>query len=110
MVRALGPPSVLYGVVAMGLASTSLHNARALFANAGALQAGGKNPDIVFYLLDGSTGTLDAASEAHPATVKHWALAWWDNFFDKGILETAFQSAALKLAAKQEDSWSSARR
>ena len=105
MVRAIGPPSVLYGVETMGLASTALYNTRRAFAKAGAPQAGGKNPDAVFYLLDGTTGTLDAAFEAHTAPVKHWALSWWDNWFQKEILEMAFQGAALKLAAKEEDSW-----
>jgi endonuclease/exonuclease/phosphatase family metal-dependent hydrolase len=105
MVRAIGPPSVLYGVETMGLASTALYNTRTAFAKAGAPQAGGKNPDAVLYFLDGTTGTLDAAFEAHTAPVKHWALAWWDNWFHKEILEMAFQGAALKLAVKEEDSW-----
>ena len=95
---------MLYGVE-KGFASTALHNTRAMFAKADAPQAGGKDPETVLYLLDGSTGTLDVAFESHTSPVKDWALAWWDNWFDNEILETAFQGAAFKLAANQGDSW-----
>ena len=42
MVRAVGPPAILYGCEVMGICDTSLHNMRTKVAAAAAPQAGGK--------------------------------------------------------------------
>ena len=99
MVRAAGVPALLYGVEVMGLANTALQTTRSRVAAAAAPQAGGKNPDLTLYALDGSSGTLDPAFECHLMPLKHWALAWWEGWFTPRTLEVSFRSAELKMAA-----------
>ena len=53
MVRAAGPPAILYGCEVMGVSDTSLHHMRTKVTAAAAPQAGGKAPDMVLYVLDG---------------------------------------------------------
>jgi hypothetical protein len=77
MVRAAGTPALLYGVEVVGLSDTALATTRSRVACAAAPQAGGKNPDLTLYALDGSTGTLDPAFDSHILPIKYWAMAWW---------------------------------
>ncbi len=101
MVRAAGPPAVLYGCEIMGVCDSVLHTARTRVAAAAAPQAGGKSPDLVLYVLDGPNGTLDPAFQAHSEAIKMWAAAWWDHWFTPEQLSTAFAEASLKWAPKR---------
>ena len=93
MVRAMGSPSVTYGVETIGICDSALHAMRSKIAAAAAPQAGGKNPDLTLYALDGSAGTLDPAFACHTMPVKHWAHAWWERWEEPVTLELAFQEA-----------------
>ena len=90
MVRTAGVLAVMYGVDTVGLSCTALHSTRSKIAAAAAPQAGGKNPDLILYALDGVSGTLDPAFDAHVMPLKHWA---------------AFQAAALRLSAATNSPW-----
>ena len=99
MVRAAGTPALLYGVEVVGLTNSALQTMRSRVAIAAAPQAGGKNPDLTLYALDGSCGTLDPAFDCHAMPLKHWALAWWESWFSPMALEESFRVAQLKIAA-----------
>ena len=105
MVRAMGPPALMYGCEVAGLADTALEVARARVARAAAPEAAGKNPDATLYVLDGAYGTLDPAFAAHVSPLKFWATAWWEQWFPHGALETAFRMASLKIATCAGSVW-----
>ena len=90
MVRSIGPPAILYGCETMGVSDSALSTTRSKVAVAAAPHAGGKNPDLTLLVLDGSSGTLDPAFDAHIGPVKYWALAWWESWFDSSWLSEAF--------------------
>ena len=106
MVRAAGPPAMLYGCEVMGLSDTALHAARVKVAAAAAPQAGGKNPELVLYVLDGAHGTLDPAFEAHTNPLKYWALAWWQRWFSAEQMQRAYEEGAAKVSASKGSWWS----
>ena len=91
MVRSAGAPSFFYGVESVGVADTMLQQGRSAVARVAAPSAAGKNPDIVLYLLDGATGTMDPAFDAHVLPVKYWALVWWEIWFDHQLLHRVFK-------------------
>ena len=78
---------------------------RSRVATAAAPKAGGKNPDLIFYALDGASGTLDPAFDAHLMPLKHWATAWWEGWRDEHTLDSAFQAAGQKLATACQSLW-----
>ena len=75
IVRAAGTPLVTYGVDTTGMANSHLCNARRITARAVATDTGGKNFELVLYLADGATGTLDPAFAAHALPMFMWAVA-----------------------------------
>ena len=107
MVRMAGPPATLYGCEVMGVSDTNLNLVRTRTATAAAPQAGGKNPELILYTLDGTAGTLDPAFEAHAAPLLCWGLAHWCRWFSTDQLALAFQEASLKLSRCKGSWWSS---
>ena len=105
MVRAAGPPAILYGCDVMGVCDSVLHTARTRIAAAVAPQAGGKSPDLVLYITDGLDGTLDPAFQAHSEPTKMWATAWWEQWFTHEQLCAAFAEASIKLASRSDLWW-----
>ena len=59
MVRAAGPPSILYGVETIGLSDSQLATSRSSVATAASASGAGKNPDIALLIIDCPSGTLD---------------------------------------------------
>ena len=106
MVRAAGPPAILYGVETIGVSDSTLTSMRSSVASAVAYDAGGKNPDIVLLTCDGPTGKVDPAFLAHSYPVQYWALAWWEKWFMPDQLQEAFAEAATKLAKAKGSWWS----
>ena len=106
MVRAAGTPALMYGIEVMGAADSTLQVVRSKVAAAAAPQAGGKNPDMTLHTLDGDSGTLDPAFDAHVGLLRHWACAWWEGWVSKADLEAAFQAGSLKLATCKTTLWS----
>merc|ERR1711965_1144830 len=101
MVRAAGTPMIMYGVETIGISDSALLLARSKIAMAASPHAGGKHPDLTLHTLDGAYGTLDPAFDAHIGPLKHWAQAWWEEWFPSADLEMAFQIASLKVAASK---------
>ena len=106
MSRLAGTPAVMYGVGVQGVSGTLLRTVRSTIARAAAPEAGGKNPDCTLYALDGATGTLDPAFDAHVLPVKHWALAWWESWICADVLESSFAAALDKLNVNDKHMWS----
>jgi hypothetical protein len=107
MVRTAGVPAVMYGCEVFGISDSTLHSTRATFAATAAPKAGGKNPDLTLLALDGPSGTIDPAFEAHTSPLKHWALAWWEGWFNSDTMSSAFTAAALKLSGAKGSEWQS---
>ena len=105
MVRAAGPPAVMYGCEVMGVSDSAFLIARRSIASAAAPQAGGKSPDLVLHTLDGASGTLDPAFEAHASPILHWALAFWCSRFSRAQLSRAFTDASLRLSTSKSSWW-----
>ena len=100
MVRAAGPPAILYGCEIMGVCDSVLNIIRSRVARAASPQAGGKSPDLVLFTLDGTCGTLDPAFMAHCEPLKMWATAWWEGWFAPDMLNEAFAEASLKTGTR----------
>lgn len=105
MVRAAGPPAILYGCEIMGVSDSVLLTTRSRVARAAAPQAGGKSPDMVLQVLDGPFGTLDPAFQAHGEPIKMWACAWWNSWFPAEQLMQAFAEASIKVASTDNSWW-----
>jgi len=106
MVRSIGPPAILYGCETMGVSDSALSTTRSKVAVAAAPHAGGKNPDLTLLVLDGSSGTLDPAFDAHIGPVRYWALAWWKSWFDSSWLSEAFLGVNTRLSTRRSSWWS----
>jgi hypothetical protein len=105
MVRTAGVPAITYGCDTVGISDTALNGARSKIAAAASPSAAGKNPVLVLLALDGSTGTLDPAFDAHVAPAKQWATAVWENWQPRPQLAEAFAAAALKLENATSSQW-----
>ena len=105
MVRAAGPPAILYGCDTMGVSNSALHTMRTRVAAAAAPGAGGKSPDMVLHIIDGPNGTIDPAFEAHSGPLRMWAFAWWEGWFQSEVLCKAFGEASLKVGGTEGSWW-----
>ncbi len=76
LVRTAGTPMVTYGADVMGMGDSHLEDSRRAIARAASAEGGGKHYELVLYALDGNTGTLDPAFDAHVQPLQSWALAW----------------------------------
>lgn len=76
-----------------------------MIARAASPEAGGKNSDLTLYSLDGAHGIIDPAFCAHVGTLKQWALAWWEGWFQPDELQLAFQVASLRLSSCPDSPW-----
>ena len=106
MARTAAVPAVMYGCETFGVSDSCLHNARVKIAMAASPAAAGRNPVLTLLAVDGSSGTLDPAFEAHAAVIRHWALAVWDRWFDKQHLQDTLNHARHKLAHAKGSWWS----
>ena len=104
MVRSAGTPAVMYGCEIFGLSDSALYLARSKIANAASAPGAGKNVELQLHLLDGQSGTLDPAFDAHANPVLLWCMAIWHAWFTVQQMATAFTQASLKLARGKSDS------
>lgn len=98
--RAAGTPAVTYGVEITGMSDSHLLEARRVIAKASAPEGGGKDPNLVLYLLDGPMGTLDPAFDAHVLPMQRYATAVWQSWQPLQHLQSAFRDAQAKLLSK----------
>lgn len=99
LTRSAGSPAVTFGVEVTGWGDDHLRKTRGAIARASAPQAGGKNHELVLYVIDGPWGTLDPAFEAHCAPLRHWFLAWWERWIPHADLVRAFSFAKGRLSS-----------
>ena len=67
--------------------------------------ASSKNPVLTLLAIDGTSGTLDPAFEAHASVIKHWALAVWDRWFQVPHMQETLNIARHKLAPAKGSWW-----
>ena len=84
---------------------SALHTARTKVAKAVAPTATGKNPDATLQVLDGTTGTMDPAFDAHLLPLKFWATAIWERWFLLDSFAEAFSTASCKLLGARASVW-----
>ena len=89
----------------MGTSCSQLQAARSAQAQAAATGTVGQNPDVVLYVLDGPSGTLDPAFDAHVNVIKSWALAYWEAWVPEGFLAKCHRAARLRLNAAKSSTW-----
>ena len=53
---------------------------------------------LTLLVIDGTSGTLDPAFEAHAPVIRHWALAVWDQWFLVSHMQETLSIARHKLA------------
>ena len=107
MTRAAGTSSICYGDDVQGVSDSVLKDRRSTLARAAAPAGKGKNPIKTLYAIDGSSGTLDPAFDAHALPVKHWALAWWESWADPDRMQRAY-ARRTRLPDKQRLQWARA--
>ena len=81
----------------VGMADTQLHKTRVTIAYASSPAGRGKNIDIIFWLIDGPSGTLDPAFDANAQPIWHWASAVWEQWRSSYILGDSFAIAQEKV-------------
>ena len=97
MVRAMGPPSIAYGVETSGMPCHTLQAARSAIARAASPPTAGRDVDITLMLHDGETGTLDPAFAVHAFPLHAWAREIWDSPQVLSAMTVAFNQAKKKL-------------
>ncbi len=97
MAMTAGTPSITYGVDTVGMGDTHLERARSAIARASAPDGGGKDPNLVLRLLDGTGGTADPAFDAHVKPIVAWATAWWEAWQPQALLRDAAKMAVGKI-------------
>lgn len=105
MARIPGVLAIMYGCEVMGLSDSCLRDARAKIAKAASPATSGRNATLTL-ALDGSSGTLDPAFEAHVAPLRHWATALWDNWFTTDLMQHTLGAARRKFANTKGSWWS----
>jgi hypothetical protein len=105
IVRAAGTPAVTYGVEVVGMSDSHLHKARCAIAHAAAPEGGGKDPNLILYILDGVSGTTDPAFDAHVLPVLRFSYVFWENWQSSASLKIAFDTAQRKLKLAKRSVW-----
>ena len=78
---------------------------RSGIALAAAAEGRGKDPNLVLYILDGLSGTMDPAFDAHVLPVLRFSFAIWESWQCRASLRTAFDSAQRKLKLAKRSVW-----
>ena len=103
--RAAGTPMFLYSNECYGLSDTALHAAHSSVATASASATHGKQLDVVLYVMDGASGKLDPAFDAHTGPFRTWALTVWSDWFPNEVLQVAINKARQKLNNAKRAVW-----
>ena len=98
--RAAGTPAITYGVETIGMSDSHLSQVRSLIARASSPEGGGKDLNLVLYLLDGVSGSLDPAFDAHVLPIVRYATAWWEGWQKASAISAAMTDAQRKLASR----------
>ena len=91
-------PAITYGQDVCGVSDTKLRDARSVVAGAVPPAGAGRNPDVVFNMLETTNICVDPAHAAHTMPIAQWATAWWEGWIPAGDLVRAHSQAVARLA------------
>ncbi|CAK0874085.1 unnamed protein product, partial [Prorocentrum cordatum] len=109
VVKAMGSPSMLYGVDIVGASNTHLHSVRAAALKAVLPPGASRNVDVSFAALDAAGACLDPAHAAHATPLRHWGMAYWQAWAPAEELDAVFVHArdrSANLLATGRSLWS----
>ena len=99
LIRTGGAAALSYGQHVCGVSNTMLLHQRRSVAACTVLSRGGGDLDITLMLADSSgSGRADPAFDAHLAPIGHWAMACWENWSPRSILQRLVVRAKLRLS------------
>eukprot|EP00973_Karenia_brevis_P014083 1915008-Karenia_brevis.AAC.1 len=101
----MGTPAVMHGVCTSGMADSQLRRSRNAIACAAAPSGSGKNPELVLYVSDCHTGTLDPAFDAHGQPIAFWSYAWWQKWRPVRTLIEAANAAQRRFVPGHANTW-----
>ena len=61
--------------------------------------------DHMLNAIDGASGTLDPAFDAHVLPIQTWATAWWEHWRSEATMREALAEAILKLSSTKGSLW-----
>ena len=93
MVQAMGTSAATYGSEIMGMADRTLKGLRCTIARAASAAGGGKNTLRTLHVY---AGGLDPAVAAATLAIKHWAMAWWQDWVSQDLLKRAYNLVIAK--------------
>ena len=99
LIRTGGSAAMTYGQHVCGVSNALLLQQRRTVAACTVLSRGGGDLDVTLMLADGSgTGRADPAFDAHIAPIGHWALAIWESWAPRPLLQRLVIRAKLRLS------------
>ncbi|CAK0867119.1 unnamed protein product, partial [Prorocentrum cordatum] len=98
VVKAIGSPSMLYGVDIVGASSTHLHSVRVAALRAALPPGASRNVDVGFAVLGAGGSCLDPAFAAHATPLRHWGMAYWQGWAPAAVLDAVFELSRDRLA------------
>ncbi|CAK0873686.1 unnamed protein product, partial [Prorocentrum cordatum] len=108
-VGAMACPSMVYGVDIVGASNTHLHRVRVAALSAALPPGAHCNVDVGYAVLDSGGSVLDPAYAAHATPLRHWGLAYWQDWAPSSELERVFGLARRRLqgvVAQGRSPWS----
>ena len=82
------------------MSNSHLAQARRTIARASAPEGGGKDPNLVLYVVDGVSGSCDPAFDAHVLPVTRYATAWWEGWQPSATIASAYEHARARIFKK----------
>ena len=99
LIRTGGSAALTYGQHVCGVSNAMLLQQRRSVASCTVLSRGGGDLDITLLLADGcGTGRADPAFDAHLAPIGHWAMAIWENWSPRPLLQRLVVRAKLRMS------------
>ena len=99
LIRTGGSAALTYGQHVCGVSNALLLRQRRTVAACTVLSRGGGDLDVTLMLADGSgTGRADPAFDAHSAPIGHWAMAIWESWAPRPLLQRLVVRAKLRLS------------
>ena len=101
LVRTGGGASLMHGFHTIGVSPSMLYSQRSAAAAAAAPVSGrgGQELNLALIIADGSAkGRADPAFAGNTEVVHHWALAIWNNWIPRHLLQLSLVDAKARLA------------
>ena len=99
LVKAMSGPSILYGIDVVGASCTQLHRVRTSTLRAALPPGASRNVDVAFAVLDAGGAALDPAYSAHTIPLRHWGMAFWQDWVPMAEILAVFDAVHVRLQA-----------